>query len=134
MRTNSSLFRKKNIDRITSPEQLQDYVKVTNPSVWLVLLATILFLAGVIVWGLFGSIQTKVSTVAIVSDDIAEISIPSAKKEIITEGMSVTIDNDIYTISKIDGAKAIAEVNLSDNVYNAEIEIESIKPISLLIN
>ena len=46
-----SLFRKKSLDRISSPEQLNDYLRVTNPTVWVVLGAVILLLLGVIVWG-----------------------------------------------------------------------------------
>ena len=30
-----SIFRKKSLDRITSPEALGDYLHVTSPTVWL---------------------------------------------------------------------------------------------------
>ena len=53
----SGLFRQKNLDRISSPEQLRDYIHVTTPGVWIVLLAIIILLAGVLIWGAFGSIQ-----------------------------------------------------------------------------
>ena len=33
----SNLFRKKSLERISSPEQLNEYVRVSTPSVWLVL-------------------------------------------------------------------------------------------------
>ncbi len=29
-----SLFRKETMDRISSPEDLTDYLKVTNPGIW----------------------------------------------------------------------------------------------------
>ena len=41
-----SLFRQKSIDRVSSPEQLNDYIRVTTPSVWLALIAIILLLTG----------------------------------------------------------------------------------------
>ncbi len=41
------IFREKSIERVSSPEQLDDYIKVTTPSVWLILSATIALLAGV---------------------------------------------------------------------------------------
>ena len=44
----SSLFRKKSIDRIQSPEQLNDYLRVANPAVWVLLAAILLLLAGAI--------------------------------------------------------------------------------------
>ena len=31
----NKLFRQKSIDRVLSPEQLQDYMRVTNPGVWM---------------------------------------------------------------------------------------------------
>ena len=35
------IFREKSLKRITSPEELSDYLRVTSPSVWLVLAAVI---------------------------------------------------------------------------------------------
>ena len=52
----SDLFRKKSIDRVSSPEQLNDYIRVTTPSVWLVRLAVILLLIGMLIWSIFGSV------------------------------------------------------------------------------
>ena len=36
-----SIFRQKALDRINSPEQLTDYLRVTNPGIWLVLIAAV---------------------------------------------------------------------------------------------
>ncbi|MEQ8176169.1 MAG: hypothetical protein ABRQ26_14005 [Syntrophomonadaceae bacterium] len=35
----STLFRKASLDSLTSPEQLNNYIKVSNPSIWIVLSA-----------------------------------------------------------------------------------------------
>ncbi|MFQ8637890.1 MAG: hypothetical protein ACLR94_06765 [Acutalibacteraceae bacterium] len=43
---NQQLFRKSSIERVSSPEQLNDYIKVTNSGVWLVLAAVIMLLVG----------------------------------------------------------------------------------------
>ena len=53
------IFREKSIERVSSPEQLDDYIKVTTPSVWLILSATIALLAGIIIWGVFGKIEVN---------------------------------------------------------------------------
>ena len=42
----SNLFRQKSLDRISSPEQLNDYIRVSTPSVWMVLIAIVILLAG----------------------------------------------------------------------------------------
>ena len=44
------LFRKKSLERISSPEQLHDYMRVTSPRLWMLLSAIAVFLAGFIVY------------------------------------------------------------------------------------
>lgn len=56
-----NLFRKKSLERISSPEQLDDYIKVTTPSVWIILIAIGILLAGTIIWGVFGEITINTS-------------------------------------------------------------------------
>ncbi|MCR5399521.1 MAG: hypothetical protein K6E68_08335 [Lachnospiraceae bacterium] len=53
------IFRKKSLDRISSPEQLNDYIKVTTPSVWVILIAVILLLVGMLAWSVFGSVTME---------------------------------------------------------------------------
>ncbi len=57
-----SIFRKKSLDRVTSPEQLDDYIKVTTPSVWLILIATIILIFGALFWAVFGRIELNTDT------------------------------------------------------------------------
>ena len=57
-----SIFREKSIERVTSPEQLNDYIKVTTPSVWLILLATLVLIIGTLFWAVFGKIQVNTET------------------------------------------------------------------------
>lgn len=67
----STIFREKSMERVSSPEELNDYIRVTNPSVWIVLLALVLLLAGMLVWSIFGrvTVQTENGT-----EEIAPIS------------------------------------------------------------
>ena len=51
------IFRKAAIDRVASPEQLTDYIRVGSPSVWAVLAACVILLASLFVWGLFGQVE-----------------------------------------------------------------------------
>lgn len=60
----SDLFRKKSIEKVTSPEQLNDYIRVSNPGVWTVLAAVVILLAGACVWGVFGRLDSAVQTAA----------------------------------------------------------------------
>jgi hypothetical protein len=52
----SKLFRKSALDRISSPEQLNDYMKVAGPGVWCILAGITVTFAAFFVWGIMGSI------------------------------------------------------------------------------
>ena len=52
-----SIFRQKSIDRVSSPEQLNDYIRVTTPGVWLVLLALVILLLGMLAWSVLGTVE-----------------------------------------------------------------------------
>lgn len=55
----SDLFRKKSMDKISSPEELNDYIRVTSPSVWMVLAGTVILLAGLLSWCVFGTVNVE---------------------------------------------------------------------------
>ena len=58
-----SIFNKQATDRLLSPDDLDRYVRVTSPSVWVALLAIVALLAGILAWGIFGAVSTSVSAV-----------------------------------------------------------------------
>lgn len=60
----SSIFNKKATEKLRSPDDLDKYVRVTNPSVWVVLAACIALLFGLLAWGIFGTAATNVTTTA----------------------------------------------------------------------
>jgi len=53
----NGVFREKSMERVSSPEELNDYIRVTTPSVWLVLAALILLLAGMLAWSVLGTVE-----------------------------------------------------------------------------
>ena len=55
----NTIFREKSMDRVTSPEALNDYIRVTTPSVWIVLAALVTLLAGMIIWSIFGTVKVQ---------------------------------------------------------------------------
>jgi HlyD family secretion protein len=54
------MFRQEALDRLSSPEQLDQIIRTTSARGWLVLLTLCVFLAGTIAWGLIGSVATRV--------------------------------------------------------------------------
>ena len=156
---NEQLCRKKSIDRVSSPEQLDTYIRVVNPGFWTVLLAIVVLLAGVCVWGVLGHLDTTVSASAVSEHGVVtlyakESDIPSLK-----EGMKVRIQEQHCIITQIAGVPVLAQDTLSDyalhvggfqsgewvyviqtdaqlpdGTYAAEIVVESVSPISFVVN
>ena len=60
--TESSIFNKKASEKLRSPDDLDNYVRVTNPSVWVALAACVALLVGILAWGVFGAVTTSVNT------------------------------------------------------------------------
>ena len=52
-----TIFREKSMERISSPEELNDRIRVATPSLWLVLAALVLLLAGMLAWCVFGTVE-----------------------------------------------------------------------------
>ncbi len=44
------IFRKKSLDHISNPEQIDDYIKISSPTIWLILAAILIVLVGSIIW------------------------------------------------------------------------------------
>lgn len=56
-----NLFRQSSLKKLSSPEQLDAYIQVSSPGVWLLLAAIGAVLAGILIWGLTGRLPTTVA-------------------------------------------------------------------------
>ena len=97
------LFRQKTIDKMSSPDELTDYLKVTSPSVWAVL-------AAVVVQG--GAASVHVSD----SHDIQE-------------GMQLTVESQEHAIESVSAdeyGKPVghANVDLPNGTYNGTLVVD----------
>ena len=71
----ADLFRKKAIDRLSSPEQLDKMIPITQPSTWLILLGSFIIVISVGIWAIFGEITetyTSQGIVTVADDKLAE--------------------------------------------------------------
>lgn len=50
MSKQKGFFRNGSLERISSPEKLNDYIKVSNPSIWIILGALVVMLISVFIW------------------------------------------------------------------------------------
>ena len=67
----NNVFREKSMDRVSSPEQLNDYIKVSNPAVWMIISSVIILLIGICVWGVFGRLNTVIKTGGVCRNGVA---------------------------------------------------------------
>ena len=132
------LFRKKSLDKVKSPESLDDYIRVSNPGVWLLLAGIIALLLGACVWGIFGRVDSTVPATVLVEDGkavcyLSEENITSART-----GLTVRFaDTEAVIVSVGEWGEPCAleaELDLPDGYYEAVVVVESFKPLSFILN
>lgn len=135
------IFRKKSLEKVKSPENLDDYIKVSNPGIWLLLISVIVLLAGACVWAIFGHIDSTLETSIHVKDGGAVCYVAQDDVSSVKEGMTVKFNDFEAVITEVGqkGAEGYACVlksaqTIPDGFYNGEIETNSIKPISFVLN
>ena len=153
----NNLFREKSIERISSPEDLNDYVKVANPGVWMILTAIIILLAGFCVWAIHGELTTVIPAVVVSDDNHTDCFVTDSSASSVKIGMTVMCDDKEYTVKGISRESLDAGDVLTDyamhiggftdgewvhvvdignveesGTYYGEIIVESIKPISFI--
>lgn len=151
------IFREKSIERVSSPEQLDDYIRVTSTGMWMVMGAVVLLLAGVCVWGIFGRLDTVIKAPAVVKDGTIFCYVREADREQIAAGMEMEIKGKGYPILSVSDEPmeasglltpyamhiggfgewvyaAVADTQLADGVYETEVVVERIAPASFLFN
>ncbi len=131
-----SIFRKKSIERIQAPENLNDYIRVVNPAVWMVLAGTLILLIGACVWGLFGRLESTVSTRANIRDQVAVCNVNREQIGEVLPGMTVRIDGNEGSVLDCDPAACTVTVNagVPDGIYDALIVLESVHPFSFIFD
>lgn len=156
---NHHLFRKHSVERISSAQQLNAYIRVASPGVWLILLAVVVFLMGILVWGIFGTVTTTLDAVAVCENGQIVCMIKDETTEEIKPGMTVWIEGQEGTIETVSPRPELVEgnldayvshvggfsqedfywwaevesVSLADGIYPAKIQRESVHPIQFIL-
>ena len=158
---NNSHFREKNMDRISSPEQLNDRLRVANPGVWLLLSGIFLVLAGICVWGIFGRLNTVLSVGAMTDQGKTVCYVKEESRDRIALGMEVTSESKTTSVADISlqpvwvdsefpeylchvgnlsQGEWVYAVTLKEpigengSIFSADIVIESIAPARFVVN
>lgn len=148
-----SLFRKESLEKISSPEAMHDYMRVTNPRIWMLLSVITALLIGFLIYAAVTTLETTIplkatvqqyeydgESVSMVALQLSDAAASSAKP-----GMKVRVAGREGKISYIfqDQEETFADVELTENsnaapltpgTYDAELVTESASPMSYLFN
>ena len=94
----STLFRKSTLERVSSPDQLNEYIKVTNPSLVVMLLGVFSILIAGIVWIFSGVIPKTVDISGVVATSKGNTGVycyvPIGTSKRLSPGMEVQVSPD----------------------------------------
>ena len=135
------LFRKKSIETVKSPENLDDYIRVTNPGVWLLLVGILLLLAGACVWGIFGHMDSTAPAAVRVENGIAVCYIAEGDLASVQTGMTVAFADFEARIAQISETgelgytcRLTADSALTDGFYEGKVIVQRFRPLSFVLN
>lgn len=149
-------------DRIKSPDNLNEYIKIATPGMWMGLLAILTFTVGMVFWCIFAKLETRENSAVVVKDGAAKCYLDENMQSYSNDSMTIRIENEVYNLGEhgremekltMDNDSdesllylmgksnpgwyyiyEIEDVNLKDGVYKGVIVIDSVKPISFIIN
>ena len=157
----NKIFREKSIERVSSPEQLNDYIRVANPGVWLVLFAVFFLLAGICAWGIWGKLDTVLKVPVMTRGKETVCYVKENKKDALSDRMRVRLDGEEYLVEEVSGLPVQIDDDFPEyllhlggftrgewvyavtldgvwgeegGIYEAEIVLESISPMTFVIN
>lgn len=157
---NKNIYNEKAIQNAVGPEKLDDYIKVSNPSSWVVGIAIIIFIAGFLIWSIFGSLEEKKDCVVKVEKGNATVYILDRDFEDVSKETVFTINEKNYEVEKIYSepvqvsvlgidsyqmhlgdlkeddwvCRATAKTELLDGTYQAKVLLYTINPIEYILN
>ena len=108
-----SIFRQESLKKVSSPEELNDYIKVTSPGVWLAIAAAAALLIAALVWGIFGSLESSFTVKGFAKDGTIRCYVSDVSS--ITEGSEVRVGDVKGTVSSV-AARPISREEAEDAI------------------
>ena len=123
-----AIFNKKATEKLRSPDDLDKYVRVTNPSIWVALAACVALLAGLLAWGVFGAVTTNVTGTGVYfngevqcflsADDVAKVTVGDAAN---VGGKSMTVSEvAAVPLSRGEAGSVLASDYLLDTLVKGD--------------
>ena len=101
MADENKIFTKKASEKLRSPDNLDEYIRVTNPSIWVVLAACITLVVGLFAWGMFGTAETSVNTMGTCVEGKVVCFLPSNKASSVHVGDDANVDGKLMKVAEM---------------------------------
>ena len=128
------------VRRISSPEQLNDYLKVTNPKIWVLLVAVVLFVVGLLLWSGFTTIESYATGTAHATRGELTVTFDDqTKASKVQPGMEMEVGDvhtDILAVGTDENGNyiATAHANMPDGSYDVRVGYKTTQVLSMLLN
>ena len=136
----SVFFRKQSMKRVTSPEQLNDYLRVSSPKAWILLISVLLLIVGFLIWSAFTAVESYETGTASAEKGVLAITFEDASAaQHVQMGMTVQVGGIQAEVTSVgigaDGQiVAGAQASIPDGVYEVRVGYRSTQILSLLFN
>ena len=107
MENREGLFRKTSLERLSSPEQLDQLMQITTPKSWIALSALGVMLVFAILWSIFGKIPTNVNGVGVLIRPGGVFSVES-------RGSGPIIEYYVHTGEQVQKGQKVAHIDQPD--------------------
>ena len=96
-----SVFSQKAFDKMRSPDDLDKALSVAAPGLWAVILACAVLVAGLVVWGVFGTVISSVTTQGVRTGDQLLCLLTSEEASYVEEGEPANVAGRRMSVSSV---------------------------------
>ncbi len=117
---NNQIFRKKSLERIASPEQLDDYIKVSRPSLWLVLFSVLALLIALLVWSFTATLTSTMEVTGFAQDGNVVCYLTPEQSEELALGMRAQTEGAEGEIIEI-GQNPVSQQEVAQDINDGYV-------------
>ena len=111
---NEKLFRTESLNKVNNPDKTDAYLKVTNPSIWLIIFAAIILLGSFAYWSFAATIPNRTPAVGYIKDQQVTVFMPAENVMAIGDSLEILIDGVSHAVTgvetKLYSAKEIKDI------------------------
>ena len=127
---------RKALDRLQSPDDLDHYLRMTTPGIWISVIACVAILLGIGVWAVFGSVSDHITLRGVAAMDGIVCFVDSDTALRIKEGDFAYVDGVPETVTHVEewayDADRHSEVGLTDLEIREMVgDIKMVHPVTI---